>query len=305
MNIIDAHCDTLCHLTDKNCEFDTNDLHISFKKLSSSHCYTQFFACFTDPEYYDNPTERCKTLIKTYKSKVISDKTAHCTNFSELTGARKTHKLCAFLSIEGGECIDTPERLYEYYAEGVRIIAPVWNNNNKLASGILGNTDYGFTDFGKAVLLKMNELGIVCDVSHMSEKSFYDAVSYTTLPPVATHSCSKSLCNHVRNLTDGQFNEIKKRDGYVGINFLPEFLNNSGTAYISDIIRHAEHFINLGGENIIGLGSDFDGVQSLPVGINSIVDIDKLIAEMYKNGWSHCLIEKFLSKNMEKIIKKF
>lgn len=306
MNITDTHCDTLCRLTDEQKTFDVNDLHISMSKLSNTHRYTQFFACFIDPEFYGDAPARCLTLINTFKNKVITcDGVTQCTNFFELDNARKTNKLCAFLSIEGGECIDNLSRLEEYYSAGVRMIAPVWNNNNKLASGILGEHDYGLTDYGTQVILKMNKLGIICDVSHMSEKSFYDALKYTTLPPVASHSCSKALCSHPRNLTDEQFTEIKNRNGYVGINFYPKFLNNSGHSQITDIIHHAEHFLELGGEDIIGLGSDFDGVDSLPDGMNSIVDIDKLINEMYKNGWSHCLTEKFLSKNMEKIIKNF
>ncbi len=306
MNITDTHCDTLYKLSDTGASFEKNDFDISLSKLPKGHSYTQFFACFIDPDYYAAPKHRCIQLINTFHKSVIgSGSVRMCRNIDDIKRGRADGKMCAFLSIEGGECIESLCDLDYYYSEGVRLIALVWNNNNKIASGILGGTDSGITPFGKTVIKRMNSLGIVCDVSHMSEKSFYDCLEITTLPPVASHSCSKALCSHPRNLTDEQFLEIKKLGGYVGINFYPLFLSENGEADINNILDHMEHFLTLGGEDIIGIGSDFDGVEYLPSGLSSVSDIDKLIDAMLKRGWAECLIKKIMSENIEKIIRFF
>jgi len=150
----------------------------------------------------------------------------------------------------------------------------------------------------------MNELGIFLDVSHMNDRSFCDAIELTELPPFATHSNSRAVCNNPRNLSDEQFKLIKEKGGFVGINYYPLFVTGSKKARITDIIKHMEHFLGLGGEDVIGLGSDFDGIDFVTDDLSSIGDIDKLIDEMKRIGWSDCLVRKILSENFENIVKK-
>lgn len=303
MNITDTHCDTLCKLTDNNLSFEENDLHISLSRLNNKNHYTQLFACFVGEEYRQNAKRRCMQLIDTFYDKVISNPNVMlCINYKELLSGRSLNKMCAFLSVEGGYGIEDISDVEYLYDRGVRCIGLVWNDDNALASGVLGSG--GITDFGKKVISKMNELRIFLDVSHMNDRSFFEAVELTELSPVASHSNSRSVCDNPRNLTDEQFKIIMEKGGYVGINYYPLFLTGDKNAAISDIIKHIEYFLSLGGENVIGLGSDFDGIDYLPKEMHSIGDIDKLISQMQRIGWSDCLVRKILSENFENIIKK-
>ena len=303
MNITDTHCDTLCKLTDKNLSFADNNLHISISKLKPEHQYTQFFACFADEEFKYDEMGRCRKLIGTFYDKIVSEEQVKfCTNYRELLQGQKENKMCAFLSVEGGGGIKSILDLEYYYKRGVRMVGLVWNNDNALASGINGWG--GVTELGKEIIKKMNELSIILDVSHMNDKSFFEAIELTELPPVASHSCSRAICKNLRNLTDEQFKVIKEKGGYVGINYYPLFLSGNKNAGVEDIIRHMEHFLDIGGEDIIGIGSDFDGINILPEGLNSVGDIDILITAMKRLGWSDCLVEKIMSKNIGNIIKK-
>jgi len=302
LNITDTHCDTLCKLLDENLSFDENDLHIALSKLNCNHNYTQLFACFVSEKYRECAKERCVSLTDTFHNKVLSDKVKLCTGYNDIINARKENKMSAFLAIEGGYGIEEVSDVEFYYNRGVRFIGIVWNDDNMLASGVLGNGSV--TDFGRMVISKMNELGIFLDVSHMNDRSFCDAIELTELPPFATHSNSRAVCNNPRNLSDEQFKLIKEKGGFVGINYYPLFVTGSKKARITDIIKHMEHFLGLGGEDVIGLGSDFDGIDFVTDDLSSIGDIDKLIDEMKRIGWSDCLVRKILSENFENIVKK-
>ena len=213
------------------------------------------------------------------------------------------------MSIEGGEGIYSLAHLRNFYRLGVRIIALTWNFSNHIASGALETDETrGLTEFGKLVVAEMNRLGIFADVSHLNDKSFYDVAEYSNKPIIASHSnaravCrSKAVCPVERNLTDDQFEIIKKSGGCVGINFCPDFLNESGKADIEDIIRHIEHFMSLGGEDNVGIGADFDGIDSTPDGINGVEDIYKIFDRLLQKGYTENQIEKISHKNFERIL---
>lgn len=290
MNIFDAHCDTVCKLEDSG--LFENDLHVDVKRMAEYKSYTQIFAVFTAPEYYGCAKEHAKNLIARFYEK--ADDVSVCRSFSDWENAKTPVK--AFLSLEGGEPIESINDLHEFYELGVRMIAPTWNFKNKLACGIAEKDDTGFTEFGKEVLREMNRLNIILDVSHLSVKSFYDAAKVSKKPLCASHSCSKTLNGHMRNLTDEQFLTIRRTGGVVGINYYPIFAGSD----ISDIVRHIDYFISLGGENNIGLGSDFDGVDRLPKGIGGVGDVEKIIKML---PYDTNLREKIAYKNFLRLIK--
>lgn len=293
-SIFDTHCDTLCSVLDYGKSIVMNDCHVDIERMKKYEQYTQVFACFIDPVYKSCAADRTLNLIDTFHN-TVSDKLPD--------------NVRGILSIEGGEGIYSLAHLRNFYRLGVRIIALTWNFSNHIASGALETDETrGLTEFGKLVVAEMNRLGIFADVSHLNDKSFYDVAEYSNKPIIASHSnaravCrSKAVCPVERNLTDDQFEIIKKSGGCVGINFCPDFLNESGKADIEDIIRHIEHFMSLGGEDNVGIGADFDGIDSTPDGINGVEDIYKIFDRLLQKGYTENQIEKISHKNFERIL---
>ena len=211
----------------------------------------------------------------------------------------------AFLSLEGGEAIENKEALLELYDEGVRLIALSWNYKNKICAGVLEQDEsLGVTDFGKEIISLMNNLGIIIDVSHLNDKSFWDVLALSKKPVIASHSNARAVCSNRRNLSDEQFLAIKRSGGVVGINFYPDFLRNDGNASIEDIIKHIEHFLALGGEDFLSIGADFDGVSYLPQNIRGAEDMYMLFEEMLKCGYKEDVIKKISYTNMERFLKE-
>lgn len=302
-SLIDTHCDTASEALDKNAGFFGNTLHIDLAKMKDIE-YTQFFAAYIAPEYKDTAMKRVLEIIRKVKSETAkNNKISLCKSYDDYL--KNKGKIKAFLSLEGGEAITDKKALLTLYKEGIRMAALTWNYSNHLAAGVLeADENKGLTPFGREIVTEMNRLGILIDVSHLNDKSFWDIISLSKIPVVASHSNSRAVCNNRRNLTDEQFTAIKNSGGIVGINFYPKFLCESGKAEIKDIIAHIEHFLSLGGENNICMGADFDGVDILPENINGIWDIGKLFDEMLRLGYSETLIKKLSYTNMEGILKE-
>lgn len=271
MEIFDAHADTISEIFDQEKSLWQNDLHIDAKRIFANGRYTQVFALFISPEYKNNAMARAKVLADRFFSETKKCGIDVCKSGTDFKCAKSTVK--AVLSLEGGEPIEKIEDVATLYDMGVRIIAPTWNYRNKIACGVMEDEDTGLSAFGEKVIAEMERLGILCDVSHLSQNSFWDVVRVSKKPIVATHSNSYTIKNHPRNLTDDQFLAIKKSGGCVGINFYPPFLGDK----IEDTILHIDRFLLLGGEDNIGIGSDFDGVDSLPKGICGCSDMQKFI----------------------------
>ncbi len=307
MHIIDTHCDTLTKIFNQKKKLFKNDLHIDILRLKNYSSFAQTFACFIAPEYKDKAFSYAKSAFEYFNSELLknSEYIGVAKNYREYCDLKNAGKIAAFFSIEGGEAIEKISDIDYFYKLGVRMIALTWNYDNKIASGVLGDENRGITDFGKEVISKMNKKGILLDTSHLNEKSFWEAAKLSKLPLVASHSNSYSVCKNKRNLTDEQFLEIKRRDGYVGINLYPFFLTGNEKAGISDILKNIEHFLSLGGENIIGLGCDFDGVDFLPDEISGVENLEKIFDKMAALGYPGELMDKIAHKNFEKLIKLF
>ena len=259
-SVFDAHCDTLCRISDEGQGLKQNTFNVDSKRMGAYRKYTQVFACFIDPVYHSCAVQRCMRLIDTFYT----------------SGAD------GILSIEGGECIRSLADLRNYARFGVRAAALTWNGTNHIAAGAdEQDKTKGLTPFGKSVVNEMDNTGMLID----------------------THSDSRSICSHRRNLTDDMFRIIESRGGCVGINFNPPFLNESGSADIDDIIKHIDHFMSLGGENSIGIGADFDGVEGLPHGINGCEDTYKVFDRLLQLNYTDEQIEKISHKNFERVFE--
>lgn len=287
MTVCDMHCDTATKLFDDNLELNFDDLSP-----------IQFFAVFISPKYYSCPKKRCFDVINYMYNEFLknSDKIKFCKNISDL----HNKKVNAFLSIEGGEAITDFKDLQTFYDLGVRMMTLTWNNNNHIG-GANGSSN-GLSDFGKELVLKMNDVGMIIDLSHASEKTFFDVCAISKKPVVLSHSNSYSICSHQRNITDKQFEEIKRLNGLTGINFYPPFLSENKLSNIYDIVSHIEYFLSLGGENNIGIGSDFDGIDSIAKGINSAKDIYKIFNLLSARGISDEVIKKIAYKNILRVM---
>lgn len=294
MRIFDAHADTISEIFDRNKNLWENDLHIDARRMSAYEEYTQVFAVFISPEHKNRGMDRACELIKRAKEEMASCGITLCKSYRDWEEAHT--KVKGFLSLEGGEPIRKLSDVKKLYNLGVRMIAPTWNFRNKIACGVLEEKDTGLSAFGRQVIREMERLGIICDVSHLSEKSFWDIAGISKKPLIASHSNSFSVKNHRRNLTDRQFVAIKDTGGCVGINFYPPFLGDK----IEDAVLHIDRFLSLGGEDNIGLGSDFDGVDALPLKMAGCQDMEGFIKML---PYSTQIREKIAYKNFLRVLK--
>ena len=299
-SVFDAHCDTLSKILDENKSINKNDLHFDIERAKrNKECFVQIFAAFS---YGENSFVRVNNLIETYH-KMLRENTfiKHINSINDLMDAN----FYSVLSIEGGDAIgDNMDTLDYFYNRGVRCLTLTWNYSNSIADGILSEYDRGLSDFGKKVVRKMNNLGMMVDVSHLSEKGFWDVSETTEKPFIASHSNTRKYCKNKRNLTDEQIKEIIRQKGCIGINFYPVFLTDGQSAKVYDIIKHTEHILSLGGENNVGFGSDFDGIDCLPEGIDGAESYEKIINEFLKLGYSEELLCKICYNNFINVFKK-
>lgn len=164
----------------------------------------------------------------------------------------------------------------------------------------------GLTKLGKEYIKELNKRNMIIDISHASEKTFWDTINYSKKPVIATHSCAYSVCPHNRNLKDEQIKQISKSNGIIGICLASEFLNSNGRAGINDIIKHIKYIANLIGIDYIGLGSDFDGVkdESMPKDLTGVKDIYKLEEALHVEGFTKEEVKKIMGENWNRFLKQ-
>ncbi len=310
MLIIDAHCDTASVLLDNKENFYENEKsHICLKKLSSSDedVRLQFFAAFADLDIYrGNELARVLSIIDyVYEAeRRYSDKFKICLNAQEIDKAICNRKIAALLSVEGGEALcGQLSILRQLYRLGVRSMLLTWNYRNLLADGAGEKNGKGVSEFGRQVVCEMNRLGMLVDVSHLCQASFYDVLDTSASPVIASHSNSKAICDNIRNLDDKQLEALKRNGGVVGVNLYPYFINNTQKATIDDVVRHIEHICSITGDEDIGLGADFDGIECTPDGLEGPHKLQKLFDRLLQLNYSETFLEKFAGLNFMRVIK--
>ena len=323
MRFIDMHCDTLMSAY-RNPAYQL--LHnektmVDFARMKQGGQMAQFFAMFLlppgaekflgmdhpidDDDYIDQLSAALKRNVE-----ANSDIVAMASNADEMLANWDAGKMSAILTIEDGKSINGDiNKIKKYYDMGVRAISLTWNFPNCI--GAPNSTDpvvmaTGLTDFGKDAVVHMQELGILVDVSHLSDGGFMDVAKLATKPFVATHSNCRSLSPHQRNMTDEMIRILADKGGVSGLNFGPEFLNadvscKDSTAEL--IVKHIKHFINVGGVECVGMGSDFDGIGgNLQVGSSDKVPM--IWDLMRKEGLSEDVIEKVAYKNVLRVMRE-
>lgn len=308
MTFVDAHCDTITTIMETGEALKNNNGHIDLDRLKKYDSFVQFFAAFIAPEQAKmGALKRTLDIIDRLYSEIEINKNdiMLCRNYNDITTAVKSRKVAAVLTIEGGEALEgSLAVLRMLYQLGVRAITLTWNFRNQIADGVADEiTNGGLTPFGRQVVAEMNKLGMMVDVSHLSEAGFWDVINLSASPIIASHSNAKKICDHSRNLTDEQLLALKKNGGVTGINLCPYFIVKDGKAEIKHVIAHIEHILGLTGEDTLGLGADFDGIDKTPIGLEGVQCLSDLINELLKLNYNESLINKIAGENFLRVIK--
>lgn len=299
MFIADTHCDTLSAMVFE--KLHENELMASKKNLTAGGVKLQTYALFTvSRAYKDTPYENAIKLLD------AADKLGVPFYTGKLP-ENPPDTLHGIFSIEGGEALEGKiERLHEIHDRAcLRMIALTWNYDNEIGQPAKLDTGEGLKNFGVKLLREMDTLGIYADVSHLNEKGFWDVYDKMTLPPIASHSNCKELCGSYRNLTKAQIAAIIEKDGYIGINFYPYFLKDSAeNTDVEDVFRHIDYIAQMGGINVIGLGSDFDGIEVQPRGLENASGMGRIIDCLRAHGYPETDIESIMGMNLWRKLKK-
>ncbi len=303
--VFDAHCDTAFELLQRGALLGSNDCHVSLERMERLPACAQFFAFWTtDPHSNMQPevlfSHMYQELLRQFS--LFSDRISLCTSAAAAERAMTDGRAAAFLSIEGAEAISCdPERLEDAWKMGIRMIGLTWNNRNPIAGSHA--TGGGLTDRGRAFVHEAQRLGMLVDVSHLSEEAFWDLAEITEGPIVASHSNSRALWPHSRNLTDEQFREIVRTGGVAGLNLYTAFLGNAPVT-LNDAVRHVQHFLDLGGEGHICLGGDLDGCDSLPQDFDGIDSYPLLAQALLGSGLDAGGVQDILYNNLMKVVRQ-
>lgn len=304
--LIDGHCDTITRLMDEQKEIIKNDLHIDIEKLNCFDHPVQVFAIWLKKEYYPNALSQTLKYIKFYNEQIkkYNQYINWAMNSADIIENKENNKMSALLALEGGECLEgNINNLNQLYDLGVRLMTLTWNYSNSIASGVAEKADLGFTEFGYQVIDQMDNLGMIVDVSHLSQKCFWQFNNVFEQAFIASHSNAKGVCDHKRNLTDEQIKAIADKNGIIGINLYNEFLSAKNNAQISDVLEHINYIIKLIGTDNIGFGCDFDGIDATPYGISNVSDLIFIIEEISKKH-GDSVAEKIASANYMRFIKQ-
>lgn len=311
MGIIDLHCDTIGHLIDnKNLELKKNNLSIDIEKLRVGNSLAQFFALYIDFAKYNKPFNRAMDMLNKFYEEIEKNNRdiSVVRNIGDLEINREEGKISAFLTIEEGEAIEgSLKNLRNFYELGVRLMTLTWNYENAIGYPNCKEElrNKGLKPFGLEVVEEMNKLGMIIDVSHLSDGGFYDVAKYSKSPFVASHSNSREMCNHSRNLTNDMIRVLSDKGGITGINFEKSFLNEGGSrSDVESMLRHVMHIYKVGGIDVLAIGSDFDGIDPKNLEIGSFDKIDKLTDGLKKSGFNESEIDKILYKNALRVIRE-
>lgn len=303
---IDLHCDTITVLNQHQASLWDNDLMVSLRKGKRLDQWLQTYAIYIED------TLRGQSVVDYYEENLqyfyqqMAENQAHVMRiqrFSDIDMAFAAGKAGAILSIEGGSALAGDlKRIEKIAKDGVKFLTLTWNGKNEIGSGNV--TEDGLSDFGREAVAELERCGVTIDVSHLNDHGFEDLLKVAQKPFIATHSNVRAMCGHKRNLTDDQFKEIIRRGGIVGINFYTQFLNDDESkADFSDLLRHIEHMLILGGEDIIAMGSDFDGCTTHP-GMNSVEKLADIAAYLIKEGIPQRVVEKIMGGNAYAFLRR-
>ncbi|MBP3411263.1 MAG: membrane dipeptidase [Clostridia bacterium] len=292
----DAHCDTLYNIVVHN--YAPGDCTVTPERLKAGNIGIQTFAMFTSLRRPD-PYADGMVMKELYKKLPLPRLDG------KLPDAPPVESSAVF-SCEGGEAFKGSIDVLREFDDDVhmRLIALTWNYENEIGMPAKLDATTGLKPTGFEFLREMDARGIAADVSHLNEAGFWDVVEKAQVAPLASHSNCRWLCDHFRNLTREQVRALIDRKGFIGINFYSDFLASGREAVLDDVLRHIDAICEMGGEDIIGFGSDFDGIDVWPEGLSNPVDFPALIELLRDHGYNQTQLEKIAGLNYWNFLKK-
>lgn len=324
MKVVDMHCDTISRLVkyqDRKWTLGENGLHMRLDKMEEGDYLLQNFALFVYAKSGKDPYQAAMEMADCFEKqmRLFPDRIVQVRSFADIEKGRAEGKICAMLTLEeGAVCKGSLEKLHDFYDRGVRMMTLTWNFPNEIGfpnvrlpkkgeepDFTVPQTKDGLTEFGVALVEEMERMGMIVDVSHLSDAGFWDVLAHTKKPFVASHSNARAVCGHVRNLTDEMIGALGERGGVTGLNFCADFLEtvpkgrvNAGT--VEAVVCHAKHIVNVGGMDCLGLGSDFDGIDTHAelTGADKLPLLDRALE---KAGFCASQREKIFSRNVLRV----
>ena len=306
--MIDLHCDTIMQLLDHP---DSGDLYrntwkIDIEKLQKAHSKVQDFALFinlgeTNDPYgrYEEMRNLCTTQIYLYGEHI-----QHVLSYQDVKSVYESGKIGALMSIEeGGVLGGDLDKLKQAYQDGVRLITLTWNYPNGLGEPHCGEQHKKLTPKGIEFVEVMQDLGIIVDCSHLNDAGTEQLGDILDVPFVASHSNAREVTAHTRNLPDNLIKLIANKGGVIGLNFAQSLLGTSPVSRIEDIVKHGLYLINKGGEDVVALGTDFDGIKP-NTEIKDASEMYRLYDAFKEAGLSVEQCEKLFWKNADRLLKE-
>ena len=340
--VIDTHNDMPSKMIDDG--YDADVRHTSgFEKTQGETDYPRliesgitgvFMSAYIDPEKWtfrtpDQSWEQVRIYLDTIHAFANRhpDRLLFATTAEQIRQAKRDGKVAILIGVEGGHAIENSlDNLRELHRRGVRYMTLTWNNGNEwagAAAGLNNTRSGGLTDRGREIVREMNRLGILVDISHVSDSTFYDAVATSTYPVIASHSSARALNRHRRNLSDDQLRAVARNGGVVNVNFYSAFIDSvflersealaGNDAAIRALPRpalavlldHFEHIIRVAGIDHVGIGSDFDGVGGLlPEGMDDVTRLPLIVQGLLDRGYSEADVRKVLGGNMLRVMER-
>ena len=309
MFLLDTHCDTPGEiLRGRDLSIDNVNAHVDFPKLKRGGVDAAFFALYVPAELDEKQAYEHAMKLHDAVAGLLEahpDKASIALTREQAYANKANGLFSIFLGLENGSPIgNSLDRLYEFYDLGVRYMTLCHSADNEICDSCASAVKrwHGLSPFGKEVVREMNKMKMLVDVSHISDESFYDVLECSTRPVVATHSCCRSIAGHQRNMTDDMIKALAASGGVVQVNFYPFFLSDS---YAADNVRpsykviadHIDHIVDIVGINHVGIGSDFDGIEVTPEGMDDISMIPILFRELSDRGYTERDLEKIASDN--------
>ncbi len=356
--LIDTHNDVLSELTMRGHDI-SNRLRVGntdLPRLKQGGVDVQFFSVWCDGSYgkgraFNYANEEIDSLMSIIKRN--HGKIALAKNYEDIMQDMRQGKLAAMIGVEGGHMIEGRlDYLDSLYRRGMRYMTLTWNNSNGWATSAVDETYHrdslkhlGLTDFGKEVVHRMNQLGVMVDLAHVGRQTFFDAIHTSTKPVIVSHSCVYKICPAARNLRDDQIRAVKKNSGVICVNFYSGFVDSNYQhkvdAFIAEyrpevdslehikhesandaafeiltpeekqllrpplslLIDHIDYIVKMIGIDYVGIGSDFDGAESYPLGLDDVTDYPKITEALLQRGYSKKDIRKILGGNVLRVIK--
>lgn len=318
MHLIDMHCDTIGKILESSHGegLYENTFDIDMKGMKCAGTMAQFFACFIYMERFqgEDRFEQAFLYAKKMADKLKEEVAKNCneialaTTVGEMWKNQKQGKISAILTLEEGGILNGDmSRLEELYQEGIRLVTLMWNFENCMGypnskdANIMGK---GLKPFGIETVERMNELGMLVDVSHMSDGGFWDVVKHSRAPFVASHSSVRSLCRHPRNLTDEMLKALGDKGGVAALNFYPAFIREDRKASKEDLAVHIKHMVNVAGIDAVAIGTDYDGFEGGNLEIDKVEKMPLLYQELQREGFKENQLEKIWFRNVERVMRE-